>query len=96
MLKFNFYASAFASSLLLALLVIIAELAAPLKAFLASVFTHHWIGKAVLVVLAFIAVGFLYKKESIFGITNEKLAWYGTLGTLAAIFLFYVIHYFVA
>ena len=35
MLKFNFYASAFASSLLLALLVIIAELAAPLKAFLA-------------------------------------------------------------
>ena len=94
--KFNFHAGAAAASVLLALLVIIAELAAPFKAFLASVFGHHWIGKAVLISIVFIVVGFLYKKESIFGVKNEKLSWYGTLGSLAAIFLFYLAHYFVA
>lgn len=94
--KFNFYAGAFTSSLLLALLVIIAELAKPLKDFLASVFTHHWVGKAVLVTLAFVIAGFFYKKDEMFGIENEKVSWYGTLGSFVAIFLFFVLHYFIA
>lgn len=92
-MKFNFYNGAFAASTLLAVLVIAAELAKPFKAFLASIFIHHWIGKAVLIAIAFVIFGFIYKKDELFGIDSEKISWYSILGCLLIIFLFYVVHF---
>ena len=94
MKKFNPYNGISAASTLLAILVILAELVSPFKAFLASVFTHHWIAKAVLVAAAFVIVGFAYKKDKLFNIGSGKIAWYSTLGSLATIFLFYIFHLF--
>lgn len=93
MKKFNFYTGAYAAAKLLAILVILSELIKPFKTFLASVFTHHWIAKAVLVTIAFVIFGFVYKKDGWFGISNKNLAWYATLGSLAIIFLFYIFHF---
>lgn len=93
MKKFNFYNGAFAASTLLAILVIVAELAKPFKTLLAAVFSHHWIGKAVLITIAFAIFGFFYEKN-IFGMDSKKLSWYSVLGSLIIIFLFFVIHYF--
>ena len=93
--KFSFYNGAFAASVLLAVLVIAAELAKPFKDFLASVFTHHWIGKAVLTAAAFVIIGYLYKQDNVFGVKSEKASWYATLGSLAVILLFYILHFFV-
>ena len=93
-MKFNFYNGAFAASFLLAILVIAAELYAPLKTLLGNAFSHHWIGKAVLITIAFIIVGFTYVKNELFGVKSEKISWYSTLASLAVIFLFYIIHYF--
>ena len=95
MKKFNPYNGTFAASTLLAALVIAAELYAPFKTFLASVFTHHWIAKAVLVAAAFIIVGFACKKDELFGVKSEKISWYSILGSLAIIFLFYIIEFFI-
>ncbi len=92
-MKFNFYNGAFAASVLLAVLVIGAELAKPFKSFLGSIFSHHWIGKAVLIAIAFVIFGFLYKKDKVFGVKSEKISWYSTLGCLAVIFLFYIYHF---
>lgn len=91
--RFSFYNGAFAASVLLAVLVIAAELSKLFKDFLASVFTHHWIGKAVLTATTFVVVGLIYKKDSIFDINSEKAAWYSMLGSLAAILLFYIAHF---
>ena len=95
MKKFNCYHAASAASTLLAILVIASELNKPFKTLLASLFGHHWVAKAVLITLAFIIVGFTVHKQKLFGKTQEDLAWQTTLGSLAAIFLFYIILYFV-
>ncbi len=95
MKKFNFYNGAFAASSLLAILVIAAELVQPFKAFLASVFSHHWIGKGVLITVAFVIVGYTYKKNELFGHKSEKVSWYSTLGSLIIIFLFYIMHFLI-
>ena len=89
--KFNFYLGAAASSWLLAIMVITAELYAPFKSLLASAFGHHWIGKAAIVALAFVAAGFLLKRTKD---SDESLAWHSILGTLAVIFAFYVLEFF--
>ena len=91
--KFSFYNGTFAAAMLLAVLVIAAELAKPFKDFLASIFTHHWIGKGILTAAAFVIVGYLYKQDKVFNVKSEKASWYATLGSLAVIFLFYVIHF---
>ena len=79
--------------MLLAVLVIAAELAKPFKDFLASIFTHHWIGKAVLTAAAFVIIGHSYKQDNVFGVKSEKTSWYAALGSLMVIFLFYIIHF---
>ena len=53
MAKFNFYLGESASSLLLVILVIITEVSGSFKNLLKLIFTHHWIGKAVIMVLVF-------------------------------------------
>lgn len=92
-MKFNFYNAGFAASALLAVLVLASELSKPFKDFLESIFTHHWVAKAILVAIAFVSLGYLLKKDKLFNIESEKLAWYSTLGSLAIIFLFYVYHF---
>ena len=95
MAKFNFYAGASASAILLAVLVILSELVEPFKALLASIFGYHWIGKAALVILVFLLAGFLLKEKTSFGkISFKDLAWKASLASLAVIFLFYVIEFF--
>ena len=96
MKKFNFYNGAFAASTLLAILVITAELSKPFKEFLASIFSHHWIGKAILITIVFIIVGFTYKKDELFGIGSKEVSWRSTLSSLIIIFLFYIIHYLIS
>lgn len=95
MSKFNFYLGAAASAWLLAALVIAAELAEPFKTYLKTLFWHHWIGKAVIVTLAFLVFGFLLKEKTSVGeYSDDKIAWYSVLGSLIAIFLFYIIEFF--
>jgi hypothetical protein len=95
MAKFNFYFGAAASSWLLAILVIAAELYAPFKNLLKNIFTHHWIGKGIIITIAFLAFGFILKgKESVGNIKDDKLAWYSTLGSLIVIFLFFIMEFF--
>lgn len=95
-MKLNFYAGGAIAMWLLVIMVIAAELFEPFKTALASVFTHHWIGKLVLVIIAFILFSFLFKdKKSIMNIPYEKLAWKSAIGSLALIFLFYVFEFFV-
>lgn len=94
MKKFNPYNGATAASILLAVLVVAKELLPPVKELLTTVFTHHWIAKAVLLPIAFVAFGF-YKKDRCFNKKSEDVAWYSVLASLAIILVFYVIHFFV-
>lgn len=96
MKKFNFYLGAAVSAWLLAILVIVAELAGPFKTLLKTTFSHHWIGKAVIITLAFILFGFLLKERNSIGkFSDDDVAWYSVLGSLIVIFLFYVIEFFI-
>ena len=94
--KLNFYLGATVSAWVLAAMVILAELVAPFKDALKNTFSHHWIGKVVIVLAAFLLFSFLLKdKKSIAGVADEKAAWYSTLGSLAVILLFYIMEFFV-
>lgn len=90
MKKLNFYIGAAVSSLLLALMVILAELHGPFKALLKGAFGHHWIGKAVIIAVVFFAVACTSKKKSLFGMRDDKAAWYSALLALGVILLFFV------
>ena len=94
MKKFNYYISTSAASLLLAILVIAAEFLAPFKSLLASIFSHHWLAKAIIITIVFILTGFYYDKNKLFGKKIEHIAWYSTLLSISVIFLFFIIHYF--
>ncbi|MBS3105332.1 hypothetical protein J4234_03695 [Candidatus Woesearchaeota archaeon] len=95
MAKFNFYLGATASSWLLAILIIAAELYGPFKNLLKSTFSHHWIGKGIIITIVFLAFGFLLRnKESIANLSDKKLAWHSILGSLIVIFLFYIMEFF--
>lgn len=95
MTRFNFYLGAAASAWLLTILIVVAELVEPFKNFLKDLFTHHWIGKAVLITFAFLVFGFLFRnKDSIGNIPEDKLSWYSMLGSLILIFLFFVFEFF--
>lgn len=86
-MRFNYNLSTTVSSWLLAILVIGAQLVPTFKNLLKTVFTHHWVGKAVIVTIVFIAFGFVHRE------TTEKTAWYSVLGSLAIIGLFFVVEY---
>ena len=91
MSKFNFFGGIAASSWLLALLVIGAELFPPLKEALASAFSHHWIGKGAIIAIAFLLFGFLLKNKAV----SERIGINSARASLLIIFLFYVIEFFV-
>ncbi|MBR9706948.1 MAG: hypothetical protein GOV15_00770, partial [Candidatus Diapherotrites archaeon] len=87
--KFNYYGASAASSLLLALLVVIAELSKPFKELLAIPFGHHWIGKIAVTAIVFVVIGLLLKEQrKRFGMKEADLAWYSALVSLAAIAVF--------
>jgi hypothetical protein len=88
MKKFDFYGGIFLASMLLPAAVIVAEMFAPFKNLLTSLFTHHWIGKLAIVIAAFVAGGYFLRKKA-------ERVWYVTLGSLAAILLFFMLHYFI-
>ncbi len=93
--KFNFYFGTAASSILLAVMVIAGELYLPFKDLLKNLFSHHWIGKLVIISALFFIVSFLCKdKNSIGKYSDENIAWYSVLLSIAAIFAFYLVHYF--
>jgi len=93
MKRFNFYNAIFVSSSLLVILIIIAEFSNMFKTFLASIFSHHWIGKLIIITVAFVIVGFSCKKDKLFGVLDEKIAWYGILASILIILVFFIIHY---
>src|SRR3989344_1971587 len=78
MKKFNYYAGIVYSSAFLTFSIILAELYGPFKNLLASIFTHHWIGKVVITALLFIIIGFIYSNKKL-SKSQEKLAWNSTL-----------------
>ncbi|MBI4177137.1 MAG: hypothetical protein HY516_02120 [Candidatus Aenigmarchaeota archaeon] len=89
--KLNVYAGAHAASWTLAALVVGAELLAPLKAVLSAVFGHHWIGKAVITTFMFIAFSYAFKGKRLSKKTSDNdVAWNSAVGSLTAIFLFYL------
>ena len=94
MKKFNYYNAVSSASILLTMLVISAEFIKPLKDFLASVFFHHWIGKAVLMVLVFFIFGLIFRRD-IEKEADKKIAWYSVIVSLSIIFLFFVVLFFV-
>ena len=95
MKTFNFYNAAFFASSLLAILVITAELISPFKTFLATIFSHHWIGKAVIITITFLILGFVYKKDSLFGVKSEVISWYTIIISFIVIFIFYLVQYLI-
>lgn len=96
MKRFNLYLGASASASLLAILIILAELSEPFKAILTTMFSHHWIGKAVVITLAFVVFGLLFRGKNRIGkFSDEKVAWYSVIGSLSVIFLFYLIEFFI-
>lgn len=50
---------AIASIIFTTVITIWGELHAPLKSWLAGTFSHHWLGKSILSVAVFIAIGFI-------------------------------------
>ena len=94
--KFSFYAGAGVSAWVLAVSVIAAGLYAPFKALLVSVFSHHWIGKTVLVIAFFLIAGFVFKgKTTMVGLSVGDFAWKSTFASLALILVFFLIEFFV-
>ncbi|HLD85104.1 MAG TPA: hypothetical protein VI968_00955 [archaeon] len=87
--KYNFYAGAAVSSWALLIMIVVGEIYAPFKDFLKGTFTHHWIGKVVIVAILFFLVSALEKKRM-----EEKHAWYSVIAVIALIFLFYIIEFF--
>ena len=94
MAKFNFYLGESASSLLLVILVIITEVSDSFNNLLKLIFTHHWIGKAVLMVLVFFIFGLIFRRD-IEKEADKKIAWYSVIVSLSIIFLFFVVLFFV-
>ncbi len=95
-MKFNFYLGAAVSAWLLSVLVVATEISAPFKNLLKTLMFHHWVGKAVLVSLAFVAFGFILKdKKSLGSLSDENVAWYSALFNLAFIFLVFTVFYFI-
>ena len=96
MAKFNYYIATIVSSWLLTVLVILSELVKPFKNFLYMIFTHHWIGKAVLVAIVFFLFGYFSKdKKKIGKLSSDEFTWRSVIGSSIIIFLFYFIEYFV-
>ena len=91
MRKLNLYLGSAVSVWLLTIMVITAELSAPFKGLLIAIFSHHWIGKAVIITLAFVITGFLFKETK----ANKKIAWYSVIGSLVVIFLFYTLEFLI-
>ena len=93
-MKFNFYSGGIFASWVLTLSVILAELVQPFKDVLTTAFTHHWIGKIVLMGVVFLIFGFAYKRKKMFGKKLEHVAWKSVTWSLNTIFLFYLLFYF--
>ena len=94
MKEFNYYFGGFAATIALTLSVILTELFDPFKSFLASIFTHHWIGKIVLVAIVFVIFGFASQKNELFGKNIGDVAWKSVIWSIIIIFLFYLLYYF--
>ncbi len=96
MKRFNFYLAASVSAWLLAALVMASELVGPFKELLKALFTHHWVGKVLVVTAVFVVSGFLLsEKKSVGTFQAADAAWYSVLGSLGAIFLFFLIEFLV-
>ena len=91
MKKFNAYLGMAVSSWLLTVLIIASEIFEPFKNFLKDTFYHHWIGKGIIITLAFIIFGCLLKETK----SDEKISWFSFIGSLIIIFLFFVLEYFI-
>ena len=91
----SFYMGTIVSSWLLAAMVVIVGLYPTFWNLLKNTFTHHWIGKLVITIAAFLLFGFFIKDEYIKKINNEKIAWYSMILSLAVILIFYLIEYFI-
>ena len=90
----RYHLAAIVSVWLTAILTLWTALDAGFKAVLVSIFSHHWIAKAVIITAAFIIIAFLYpiKSNKSFGWWAKKTTWSVVLSSLT-IFLFYIWHF---
>jgi hypothetical protein len=82
--------------LLMTAVIIVADLFAPLKNFLAGLTGHHWTAKGVLGVIFFIVFTLIFnvtgKDDDVHKNTNRVIG--STILGVAALAVFYVVHYF--
>ena len=91
--RFNFYFGASISSWVLTALIIAAEFSGAFKTTLASIFSHHWIGKLVITALTFFVLGYVFRRSEKY--STDKTAWYSIIGSLTTIFVFYVVMFLI-
>lgn len=84
------------ASVLIAALTIVGEEWAPLKDWLKNTFTHHWLGKSVLSIVAFSLVT-LWQGHVCSGEKATQAMWYAVVAALlsaAAMIGFFILHAF--
>src|SRR3989338_6090020 len=91
--KINFYFGTAAGSILLAVMVIVGELYIPFKDLLKNIFSHHWVGKLVVISAVFFAVSFFYSPLFCLGsrMVKKKLIAIGVLALFAGIVAYFFI-----
>ena len=80
---------------LVVVMTIAAELSEPFKALLAGTFTHHWIGKSIISVIAFVVLYIIFSRaRESDNVSRDawKVVWSVVLGGLA-IFSFFLWHF---
>lgn len=82
--------------ILIVIMTIASELSKPFKDFLAGLFSHHWVAKSIIAIIFFIVVYFILSKtkEEKDTYKQTKLVFITTILGGAAIFIFYLWHFF--
>jgi hypothetical protein len=85
-----------AASVLVAMLTIVGEEWAPLKDWLKSTFTHHWLGKGALSIVTFSVVT-LWQWDACSGLKAVTVMWYAIIvALLSAVIMmgYFILHSF--
>ena len=88
MKNFNVNLAIKVSAVLLAVLVVVAEMVPAFKTALASLTGHHWSSKGVVITVVYILIGWLGKKK-----VSEETAFIWSVGSMLAILGFYLVLY---
>lgn len=93
----KFYLAAIISLLYIPIVTISAELVAPLKAFIKSIFWHHWFGKSVILIILFFVLSLIFSRSKNSSSAGEEkflsvITWVA-FASVVSIFLFFTYEY---